>query len=356
MKLWKSYGKVFLLFIAFCILKNPKEEPKTKEEPKKTVRVSEEKKAKFSSSDLVLSKLDVLPKKRGLRAEHYPSSNERRLDLFIPYVENLGGGYVGVGTDQNLSLIAKARSEYAYLMDFDMDIVRVNKMHIFLLKHSETSEIFMERWKRQSKAKTKELIAKEGGTETDDLLKGLEMGHVPYLGVPERFAELSFMNKKFGFVTFTSSKEEYDFLRELALSGRLNAVPGNLLGDTTIGEISAVAQKISVPIRVFYTSNAEEYFSFPKEYRENLKKIHTDEKGVLVRTVSAGTKNGWGQPDGEKFPDSVPFHYNIHNIQNLQKWADSPGKLTIPQLLLSRTPVKKGFSIFEKLPPEPKKQ
>ncbi|EMO29100.1 hypothetical protein LEP1GSC170_5409, partial [Leptospira interrogans serovar Bataviae str. HAI135] len=37
---------------------------------------------------------------KDLGGRHYPASNELRIDLFKPYIENLEGGYLGAGTDQ----------------------------------------------------------------------------------------------------------------------------------------------------------------------------------------------------------------------------------------------------------------
>ena len=53
-----------------------------------------------------LSKFDTLPEDTNLHADHYPASNERRIDLFRSHLNGLGGGYVGVGTDQNLTFVA----------------------------------------------------------------------------------------------------------------------------------------------------------------------------------------------------------------------------------------------------------
>src|SRR5262249_21688904 len=37
--------------------------------------------------------------------QHYLASNEYRQDFFRPVITNLGGGYVGVGSDQSLLLL-----------------------------------------------------------------------------------------------------------------------------------------------------------------------------------------------------------------------------------------------------------
>jgi hypothetical protein len=89
-----------------------------------------------------LEKFDIPKKNRGLLAEHYPASNERRIDLFWNVIKDLRGVYLGVGTDQNLSLAARAKSELVILMDFDPEIVKVNRLHVFFLKNTNNYSEF----------------------------------------------------------------------------------------------------------------------------------------------------------------------------------------------------------------------
>lgn len=42
-------------------------------------------------------------------------SNEDRLDLLIPHVQNIGNAYVGVGSEQNLTIAAWAKSDFIIL-------------------------------------------------------------------------------------------------------------------------------------------------------------------------------------------------------------------------------------------------
>lgn len=295
--------------------------------------------------------LDPSPKNRGLFAEHYPASNERRIDLFMSKIQDLKGGYIGVGTDQNFSFIAKAKSDCAFLMDFDAEIVKVNKLHLFFWKHSRDYADFKKFWNPKNKILTEEFIKEIDFAQSKDLLDAFKLG-LSSNWVPGRLEELEFMHKKFGLVTFAHSNEEFQYIKQLIQRGRIVALVGNLLGDKTMNQISKTAKELNCPIRVLYMSNAEEYFAFPESFRTNIKNLFTDEKGLVLRTITAGTKFGWGYPEGEKFPDNYPFHYNIQRIENLKAWMSLNRPLKIFDIMKGRTPIEKGFSEISKLPHE----
>jgi hypothetical protein len=293
---------------------------------------------------------DPLKKDRGLYAEHYPTSNERRIEMFFPIIQNLGGVYLGVGTDQNLTLAAKAKSEFIFLMDFDPEIVKVNECHVFFLKQSKDYETFKNFWDRKYKQFTLKSIEDSNEPTKDRIKAGYLLGIQAGMGVPERLQELNFMNKTFGFISFPHSDEEYQYLRKMALENKIQTLDGDLTGEITIREISKSIQNSNFKLRLMYTSNAEEYFRFPKNFRINIQSLPIDEKSIIIRTITAGTKNSWGYPDGEKFPDNFPFHYNYQKLDNMKKWMSLEKEFNIPYLLTHRTPISKGFSTIDKDP------
>lgn len=339
----KEYIHKFIVFILLLLINCAKDELAPKGNS-----LSKEKSIQVKPLP-ELMELDPSPKKRGLFADHYPASNERRIDLFMPRIEGLGGGYIGVGTDQNFSFIAKARSECAFLMDFDAEIVKVNQVHLFFWNISQNYEEFRSYWDPKNKKTSETLIQEKGGTIVKDLLAGFRLGHTSNW-VPGRLDELDYMNKKFGLVTFAQSDEEFQYIKKLIEQKRIRPVVGNLLGDKSMDNISFALKEIKCPIRILYTSNAEEYFSFPAAFRQNILNLYTDENGVIIRTITAGTKHGWGYPEGEKYPEKYPFHYNVQKLNNLKMWMRLKSKLSIYDIMKGRTTVAKGFSEIDKVP------
>ena len=83
------------------------------------------------------------------------TTNEDRLDLYIPHIQNMGGAYVGVGSIQNFTLAAWAKVEYLILMDFTRIVPAANKVHIAFLNAAKTPDEFKALWSK-NRAKIKE--------------------------------------------------------------------------------------------------------------------------------------------------------------------------------------------------------
>lgn len=302
---------------------------------------------------LVLKELDDLPKQRWLRADHYPASNERRIDLFRSRIENLRGGYVGVGTDQNLTFIAWAKSDYAFLMDFDPVVVAVNRIHLYFIELSPTFEEFSDLWSRKNRLKSAEVLKAKFGADPDyDLIQtAFQVAHRGSTDVPERLRDLKYMETHFQLKTFTNDPTDYNFIRTMVLEKRIIPVGGDLTAGKTMISIGDAARASGVPIRIVYTSNAEEYIRYPENMRNNFIGLPVDSKSLLIRTATSGAKS-FGFPDGEKYPDDFPFHYNIQGLSNFQEWMKFRSYLSILIVLRNRTTLVKGFSLVDKTPTE----
>ncbi len=288
--------------------------------------------------------------KKNLTADHYIFSNERRIDFFEPYLRNIGGGYIGVGTDQNLTLAAWAKSEYVWLIDFDPYSVRVNEMHLSILKRCPVYECFRRSWDSRNHSTTWNWI-REDYEERENFAEYKEV--FDYASrrehIPSRLNELQFMTRNFGFQSFHNRIEDYDHLYSLAIRNRIRPVKGDITKIGTFRHITNISKEMQLVIRIFYTSNAEDYFSFNQEYRENVISIPSDEVGYHVRTLSVGAKKILGYPQGEKYED-YPFHYNLQKIKNMQAWMrDSNAKRAL-DIMKGRTPIAEGFSIQNQLP------
>ncbi len=88
----------------------------------------------------------------------YVKANEGRTHVWAPFVTNLGGAYLGVASDQNYSLIAAARSELAFLMDYDPRVVALHRRLRALILHSETPEAFIARFAPEAQRESLALL------------------------------------------------------------------------------------------------------------------------------------------------------------------------------------------------------
>ena len=73
----------------------------------------------------------------------YLTTNEPRGFVWQAYIANIGGAYVGIGSDQSYSYIATARSRWAWVMDYDPRVVQNHlRLRAFILA-SPTAEDFV---------------------------------------------------------------------------------------------------------------------------------------------------------------------------------------------------------------------
>ncbi len=295
-----------------------------------------------------LNNFDIIKNKVKLAGEYYAASNERRIDFFYPYIKDLRGGYIGVGTDQNFTFTAWAKSDYAYLMDFDWVALYVNRLHILFFKHSESFNEFKNFWSPKNYKQSIKLIEQEiQDKEEKSKHKGI---YTKVLNiVTERFNDFDYMTKNFNFQSFHNNEEDFLYIKKMINENRIYPVLGDINATVTFQEINQASKRLCIPIRILYLSNAEEYYRYPENFRNNIRNMYIDENSLIIRTASTGAKT-FGYPKGEKYMD-VPFHYNMQKIANLIEWF-SIEKLWIFNMLQHRRDIETGFSILEKTPIE----
>ena len=90
---------------------------------------------------------DAAPAVRGgmnkrLSDLHYVVGNEYALHAFHDDVKDLGGGYVGVGSDQAYLLIGWQKPELAWLIDYDPTVKEIHRIYAALFAAAPTPARF----------------------------------------------------------------------------------------------------------------------------------------------------------------------------------------------------------------------
>jgi hypothetical protein len=246
-------------------------------------------------------------------------TNEDRLEIFEPHIRGIGGGYFGVGSIQNFTLAAWARSEYVWLMDFTRVVVAANKVHVAFLKRLATPQQHRAMWdKKKSAAAADKIIEEEfAGSPEIPFLKESYRKASPYLMVT--FGFLDRLTKKRPYKFWLNDQEQYDYLKKLALENRIRPMKGDLNGDTTVLGIAEAARKMGVPIRILYFSNAEEYFRGYKEpFKKSFSALPVDEKSVVLRTISFNRRKFRWAEDSNLSTDRG-FHYSLQPAIHFQE-------------------------------------
>lgn len=219
--------------------------------------------------------------------EHYIQTNERRHDVWFPYIEDLGGAYVGVAADQNYTLIAVAKSEYVFLMDLDWRVTELHRVYEVLIEATEDPAELVRLWHEDNIESTKALIEDALRDELDeDQLRKTMMSWRSGRETVYRHLERVHARTQDGQpTTWLSNPEYYAHIRKLYLNDRVRMLVGDLTGPTSMQTIAKAASDLGVPVRLLYLSNAEEYYKYTPQYRQNITGLPTEPGSIVLRTI-----------------------------------------------------------------------
>ena len=256
------------------------------------------------------------PPKERTDDQHYVHSNEQHHELFYPYIRGVGGGYVGVGSDQNYTLAAHARSEWVWLMDYD---TVVNQMHLAvmaLIAEAGDATTYMHLWQKESEEKALAIIdaAHAGRPDLEEIKKVYRKYRSMTVGYNERVTTRARAGKC---AFWLHDEGSYEYIRALVRTGRIRPLRGDLREDVTLKGIGVAAQQLGTRIRTVYLSDAESFFHYTPGFRSSFAALPMDERSVLLRTAS-GKFFGISKADYQ-------WHYNIHNGLHFQGMMDQKG-------------------------------
>lgn len=256
----------------------------------------------------------------------YLKTNEPLLGVVVPHVKNRGGGYTGVGSDQQYTLVAHARAEWAWLFDYDEHVVNWHHVLRALVLAAPDRRAFAtffdeEGIKRARAAIKARYPRRAQARELDRLWRGAApplADHYRTLATDPAFRW-----------SWLGNDESYAWIRRLYQQDRMRAWLGNMLEDKTMGDIGRAARALEVPIRVYYPSNAPEFWELTEQYRENVRGLPFDEHTVVVQTLSGKSmKTGFGQ--------TGYWHYNVQHGLLQQRLLELPGYTRHKQLIYHR--------------------
>lgn len=257
-------------------------------------------------------------------ARHYVQTNEPRHDDWFPYIEALGGGYIGVGSDQNYTLCARARAEFVWLMDYDVVVTRAHRLFRVLILAAPDPGTFLAFWERSGTGAVREALDSAGlGDSARDELWALYREYKAPLR--HHFARVAALQADGRPSRWLSDPEAYAWIRALYQTDRIRILHGDLLGRTVLPAIAAAHERLGVPVRVVYLSNAEQYFFYNEAFRRAFAALPADERSVVLRTLNFRDDRGtnrmiWhyqveplrhfvaelGRPDVVRYRDLVP--------------------------------------------------
>ncbi|MCB9555624.1 MAG: hypothetical protein H6707_05935 [Deltaproteobacteria bacterium] len=307
-----------------------------------------ERQAIYSARQDTLDKAKCIGTKRRVMLHcrdrvHYVRMNEWHHNIWQPYIRDLGGAYVGVGADQGLTFIAWARSELGFMIDYDPVVVRVNRIHRALILHSRDRLSYLQRWSELGKRSSLKILRTEYAERGD--YRQIVSDFKTYRRSLHRHLVTMFKLGRWRNLHWLASASDYRFLREMFLTDRIRIMAGDLLKQTTLREIGRATRQLGVPVRVLYTSNAEEFWPYVDAFRRNVVALPMDRQSVVLRTRHTkryGPRVGeyiYVVQAGRDFQRSLlePATVGVRSILAGRR-AKRPGLLTVGVPLLPRRP------------------
>jgi hypothetical protein len=217
---------------------------------------------------------------------HYVQSNETRHDLYFPHIEALGGAYIGVGSDQNYTMMAAARSEYAFLMDIDYRVVDLHQMYDVFVGQAETPQALVDLWS-EAQAQESEALLEQALSELNEprrrrIIHGFRSGRETVYRHLLRVVARTVYDEP---ASWLSDPELYAHVRAMVQTDRIRIMSGNLAGADSIQTAGQAARALGTNVEVLYMSNAEEYFKYSKQFVANIDALPIGDASMVLRTI-----------------------------------------------------------------------
>jgi len=283
----------------------------------------------------------ITGEKLGETKEHYYTSNETRYDLWYPQLDNLGGAYMGVGPDQSYSLAVAANVELVILMDYDVEVLGLHKMYFVLVNECETPKCVLDLLERKNNDLVFEKAKARYDERTARLVKAIHKGAGGHILKNHRARIKQALNE--GGKFWLTDDTMYKRWRTLVQAGRVKTYAGDLTKGVTMTQIAGALKQLNIPLRVLYFSNAEEFWKYPKAFRDAITAMPFDDKSVVLRSITLG----------DEFRIGWLFHYTIQAAADFVAWMKVPGSFSIKAIArLKRDPID-GTKYYSRIPAPP---
>ncbi|WP_444547406.1 LIC_10091 family protein [Nannocystis bainbridge] len=242
---------------------------------------------------------------------HFTASNEYRHALWFPFVQGLGGAYVGVASDQNYTLLAAARSEVAFIVDIDRKVVDLHQIYAALIAAAPEPAGFLALFEPGAGEAARQAIAAGLAHQPRD-----QQGRVQALFAGERAALAVYLQRvrdqQIG--SWLADPAAYTYVREMFAAGRIRVLQGNLTGKTTMADIAAATRALALPVTVLYLSNAEDYLFYTDRFAANVAALPSSPRSALLRTIHDRF------PTWESAGEGDPrWHYQVQALPDFQR-------------------------------------
>ena len=250
----------------------------------------------------------VKPENEG---QHFLKSDERHPELFRESIENIGHTYIGIGTDQGYVYIGWQRPTLAFLVDYDPWVIILHRIYIAFFKACDDSECMLNFFaKRDYALEFLKSIPELSDKTTQTVYKAANKGVTHSLNAIKRMKAKTFMN----------DPETFQYIKNLINTGRLKTFQANLLGDKAFVSIQSTLNELHAKVGVLYLSNAEQYWAYTKQYKENMLGLPYSDNAMVIRTIA--TK-----------PLNDDYRYSVQTADVFKTWLEHPNTASVRNIV-----------------------
>jgi len=300
---------------------------------------------------------------------HNIISNETSYLQVVDQFEPMGGAYIGVGPEQNFTYIARIRPEWAFIVDVRRENMLQHLMLNAILQKAATPfEYLCWLFSRRIDEHSRSGISGELEGDLDGLIEAVEsmppdeevfarnwnaiLSHIQdelHVQISESDEEhihfvyrtlfdeqLDIRFRTFGRPSrshhpdyrslllsrspngarshFLASVEDYQFVRDLALGGRLVPVVGDFAGAHALPAVGDFLRERGQTVSAFYVSNVEFYLLRSggfNQYVENVRSLPLRDDSLFIRVYF-----DYGHPH----PAGLPGHRSTTILQGIPRF------------------------------------
>ena len=249
---------------------------------------------------------------------HFPFSDELHPEKFRETIQNMGGTYIGIGTDQSYVYMGWQRPTLAFAVDYDPWVVYIHHAYIAFFDHCEDAACLMAMF--DDRLGSSDFLENyyANNSEKKNIIKVFKTVSGNIRRQLGRLAAMKTPN-------FTNDPETYQYIRTLVKSGRLVTLQANLLGDTALKAIAQTLRETGRTVTTLYTSNAEQYWAYKKAFKENMRSMPFADNALIMRT--SATK-----------PINNDYRYSVQPARVFLAWLDDPRGTMVKRVTKSVRP------------------
>lgn len=272
---------------------------------------------------------DKAPSRRK-RPFTYWAGNEYRLFYFEPHLRGLGGGYLGVGSDQAYLFLGWQKPELAWLGDYDPRVAAVHRIHQLFIEIAGDPDAYIRLWSPRSTARARNLISR-AFRDPASRRRHLKVHMYSHELVHGRLVRLEKIMSSTRTSCFLNEQKSFLFVRRLIRAQRVRPLILDLNGSVAVKAISRAARELEVPIRAVYLSNVDQYWSwYSPRFKSNMAALHLDKRSMVLRT------NSWKK-------SKRLYTYHVYPARTYLSLIGTLLSYQARQILDSRTPPKNSF-------------